>query len=80
MKVVLASACGRPSVLIVNALTNYLYHEWFGVLILASNEYKGGTLVIFHYKEFGDSVADEKWVMDKGMLRVLFKTRVKNLV
>ena len=69
MKVVLA-------LLIVNALTNYLDHEGLGVLILAINEYKGGALVISHHEEFGDSVATEKWVMNKGMLRVLFKTRV----
>ena len=61
MKFVMASVCGRPSVLIVKQLTNYLDHERLGVLILDIKDYKVGACV-----------ATEKWVKDKGMLRVLF--------
>jgi len=39
-------------------------------LILAIKEYKGGVLIISHNKEFCDHVATEKWIMNKGYLRI----------
>merc|ERR1711959_464794 len=33
-------------------------------------DYKGGVLIISHNKEFCDGVAQEKWIMNKGMLRI----------
>merc|ERR1712146_509742 len=30
----------------------------------------GGVLIISHGKEFCDGVAQEKWIMNKGMLRI----------
>merc|ERR1712139_242220 len=41
-----------------------------GALVLAIKDYKGGVLIISHNKEFCDSVATEKWIMDKGKLRI----------
>merc|ERR1711939_367234 len=31
---------------------------------------KGGVLIISHNKEFCDGVAQEKWIMNKGYLRI----------
>merc|ERR1719201_2141420 len=39
-------------------------------LVLAIKEYQGGVLIISHNKEFCDGVATEKWIMNKGKLRI----------
>merc|ERR1712039_417073 len=44
--------------------------EGLGALILAIKDYKGGVLIISHNKEFCDGVATEKWIMNKGYLRI----------
>ena len=49
---------------------NYLDREGLGALVLAIKGYRGGVLIISHNKEFCDCVATEKWVMNKGMLRI----------
>merc|ERR1712118_532475 len=50
--------------------TNYLDREGPGALVLAIKDYKGGVLIISHNKEFCDGVAQEKWIMNKGYLRI----------
>jgi len=71
VKVVLAAAMWQnPHVLILDEPTNYLYREGLGALILAIKDYKGGVLIISHNKEFCDHVATEKWIMNKGYLRI----------
>merc|ERR1719203_104289 len=71
VKVVLAGAMWQnPHVLILDEPTNYLDREGLGALVLAIKEYKGGVLIISHNKEFCDSVATEKWIMNKGKLRI----------
>merc|ERR1712054_243011 len=49
---------------------NYLDREGLGALVLACASYKGGVLIISHNREFCDSVATEKWIMQGGKLRV----------
>merc|ERR1712164_33690 len=71
VKVVLAGAMWQnPHVLILDEPTNYLDRDGLGALVLAIKDYKGGVLIISHNKEFCDSVATEKWIMNKGKLRV----------
>jgi len=71
VKVVLAAAMWQnPHVLILDEPTNYLDREGLGALILALKDYKGGVLIISHNKEFCDNVATEKWIMNKGKLRI----------
>merc|ERR1719282_292576 len=71
VKVVLAAAMWQnPHVLILDEPTNYLDREGLGALILAIKDYKGGVLIISHNKEFCDHVATEKWIMNKGYLRI----------
>merc|ERR1719183_2394266 len=71
VKVVLGAAMWQnPHVLILDEPTNYLDREGLGALVLALKEYKGGVLIISHNKEFCDGVATEKWIMNKGMLRI----------
>merc|ERR1712072_37808 len=71
VKVVLAAAMWQnPHVLILDEPTNYLDREGLGALVLAIKEYKGGVLIISHNKEFCDGVATEKWIMNKGKLRI----------
>merc|ERR1712072_1393089 len=41
-----------------------------GALVLAIKDYKGGVLIISHNKEFCDGVAQEKWIMKGGHLRI----------
>merc|ERR1712186_188502 len=71
VKVVLAACMWQnPHVLILDEPTNYLDREGLGALVLAIKDYKGGVLIISHNKEFCDGVATEKWIMNKGYLRI----------
>merc|ERR1712157_394108 len=71
VKVVLAAAMWQnPHVLILDEPTNYLDREGLGALVLAIKDYKGGVLVISHNKEFCENVATERWIMNKGYLRI----------
>merc|ERR1712176_259679 len=71
VKVVLAAAMWQnPHILILDEPTNYLDRDGLGALILAIKDYKGGVLIISHNKEFCDGVATEKWIMNKGKLRI----------
>merc|ERR1712187_906377 len=71
VKVVLAGAMWQnPHVLILDEPTNYLDRDGLGALVLAIKDYKGGVLIISHNKEFCDGVATEKWIMQKGYLRI----------
>merc|ERR1711975_23413 len=71
VKIVLAASMWQnPHVLILDEPTNYLDREGLGALIVAIKEYKGGVLIISHNKEFCDGVAQEKWIMNRGQLRI----------
>jgi elongation factor 3 len=71
VKCVLAAAMWQnPHILILDEPTNYLDREGLGALTLAIKEYEGGVLIISHNKEFCDGVATEKWIMNKGALRI----------
>merc|ERR1712025_763173 len=71
VKVVLAAAMWQnPHILILDEPTNYLDRDGLGALVLAIKDYKGGVLIISHNKEFCDGVATEKWIMNKGKLRI----------
>merc|ERR1711920_499234 len=71
VKIVLAASMWQnPHVLILDEPTNYLDREGLGALVLAIKDYKGGVLIISHNKEFCDSVATEKWIMQGGRLRI----------
>merc|ERR1719265_192659 len=71
VKVVLAAAMWQNQhILVLDEPTNYLDREGLGALVLAIKEYQGGVLIISHNKEFCDGVATEKWIMNKGRLRV----------
>merc|ERR1719160_1653827 len=71
VKVVLAAAMWQnPHTLILDEPTNYLDRDGLGALVLAIKDYKGGVLIISHNKEFCDGVATEKWIMNKGKLRI----------
>merc|ERR1719487_231694 len=71
VKIVLAASMWQnPHVLILDEPTNYLDRNGLGALVLAIKDYKGGVLIISHNKEFCDGVAQEKWIMNKGKLRI----------
>merc|ERR1711920_650235 len=71
VKIVLAATMWQnPHILILDEPTNYLDREGLGALIVAIKEYKGGVLITSHNQEFCDHVATEKWIMNKGYLRI----------
>jgi len=71
VKVVLAASMWQnPHILILDEPTNYLDRDGLGALVLAIKDFKGGVLVISHNREFCDSVATEKWIMQGGRLRI----------
>merc|ERR1712205_119252 len=71
VKVVLAASMWQnPHILILDEPTNYLDRDGLGALVLAIKDYKGGVLIISHNREFCDGVATEKWIMNKGKLRI----------
>jgi elongation factor 3 len=71
VKVVLAATMWQnPHILILDEPTNYLDRDGLGALVLAIKDYQGGVLIISHNREFCDSVTTEKWIMNKGRLRI----------
>merc|ERR1711904_293713 len=71
VKIVLAASMWQnPHILILDEPTNYLDRDGLGALVLAIKDYQGGVLIISHNKEFCDSVTTEKWIMNKGRLRI----------
>jgi elongation factor 3 len=71
VKVVLAASMWQnPHILILDEPTNYLDRDGLGALVLAIKDYEGGVLIISHNKDFCDGVATEKWIMNKGYLRI----------
>merc|ERR1739847_174500 len=71
VKIVLAASMWQnPHILILDEPTNYLDRDGLGALVLAIKDYKGGVLIISPNKEFCDGVATEKWIMNKGKLRI----------
>merc|ERR1712144_4330 len=71
VKIVLAASMWQnPHILILDEPTNYLDRDGLGALVLAIKDYQGGVLIISHNREFCDSVTTEKWIMNKGRLRI----------
>lgn len=71
VKVVIAAAMWQnPHLLILDEPTNYLDRDGLGALTLAIRDFEGGVLIISHNREFCDGVAQEKWIMQKGRLRI----------
>lgn len=68
--VIAASMWQNPHLLILDEPTNYLDRDGLGALTLAIRDYKGGVLIISHNREFCDGVAQEKWIMQGGKLRI----------
>jgi len=68
--VVAATMWQNPHILILDEPTNYLDRDGLGALVLAIKDYQGGVLIISHNREFCDSVTTEKWIMNKGRLRI----------
>jgi len=68
--VIAASMWQNPHLLILDEPTNYLDRDGLGALTLAIREFEGGVLIISHNREFCDGVAQEKWIMQKGRLRI----------
>ena len=59
----------NPHLIILDEPTNYLDRDGLGALTNAIHEFEGGIVIISHNKEFTDAVSQEKWIMDKGLLR-----------
>jgi len=68
--VIAASMWQNPHLLILDEPTNYLDRDGLGALTLAIRDYKGGVLIISHNREFCEGVAQEKWIMQAGKLRI----------
>ena len=54
---------------ILDEPTNYLDRDGLGALTNAIHEFKGGVVIISHNREFTNAVTQEKWIMEKGLLR-----------
>merc|ERR1712110_504045 len=71
VKIVLAAAMWQnPHILILDEPTNYLDRDGLGALIRGLESYQGGVVIISHNEEFCNSVCQQKWIMDKGKLRI----------
>ena len=69
VKVVLAASLWlNPHLVILDEPTNYLDRDGLGALTKAIEEFKGGVVIISHNREFANAVAQEKWIMNKGIL------------
>lgn len=70
VKVVLAASLWQnPHLIILDEPTNYLDRDGLGALTSAIHDFKGGVIIISHNREFTNAVTQEKWIMEKGLLR-----------
>ena len=70
VKVVLAACLWQnPHLVILDEPTNYLDRDGLGALTKAIDAFNGGVIIISHNKEFANAVSQEKWIMEKGLLR-----------
>ena len=70
VKIVLAASLWQhPHLIILDEPTNYLDRDGLGALTQAIHDFKGGVVIISHNKEFTSAIVQEKWIMEKGMLR-----------
>jgi elongation factor 3 len=70
VKVVLAASLWQnPHLIILDEPTNYLDRDGLGALTNAIYDFKGGVVIISHNREFTSAIAQEKWIMEKGLLR-----------
>jgi len=70
VKVVLAASLWlNPHLVILDEPTNYLDRDGLGALTKAIDDFKGGVVIISHNREFANAVSQEKWIMEKGLLR-----------
>jgi len=81
VKVVLAACLWQnPHLVILDEPTNYLDRDGLGALTKAIEAFKGGVIIISHNKEFANAVSQEKWIMEKGLLRKEGDSVDKNIV
>jgi len=57
-----------------------LDRDGLGALTKAIEAFKGGVIIISHNKEFANAVSQEKWIMEKGLLRKEGDSVDKNIV
>lgn len=70
VKVVMAAAMWQnPHILILDEPTNYLDRDGLGALALGLKDFGGGVVIISHNMEFTNSICQQKWIMDGGLLR-----------
>jgi elongation factor 3 len=70
VKVVLAASLWQnPHLIILDEPTNYLDRDGLGALTNAIYDFNGGVVIISHNREFTNAIAQEKWIMEKGLLR-----------
>jgi len=70
VKIVLAASLWQhPHLIILDEPTNYLDRDGLGALTQAIHDFKGGVVIISHNKEFTSAIVQEKWIMEKGLLR-----------
>ena len=57
----------KPHILLLDEPTNHLDLETIEAMAMALNEFEGGVVLVSHDERLIDLVADELWVVDKGV-------------
>ncbi|KPI42802.1 Elongation factor 3 [Cyphellophora attinorum] len=69
VKVVLAACTWqRPHLIVLDEPTNYLDRDSLGALSNALKEFAGGVVIISHNAEFTESLTNEVWTVNDGLM------------
>merc|ERR1712230_52050 len=69
VKVVLAACTWqRPHLIVLDEPTNYLDRDSLGALSKALKEFEGGVVIISHNAEFTESLTNEVWAVNDGLM------------
>ena len=72
MKLVLAAAMwNTPHLIVLDEPTNYLDREALGAFSKALQDFGGAVLMISHNKEFYNSVCNQQWIVEDGVVKTI---------
>merc|ERR1712098_447130 len=58
----------RPHLIVLDEPTNYLDRDSLGALSKALKEFEGGVVIISHNAEFTESLTNEVWAVNDGLM------------
>ena len=66
-----AAMWNTPHLIVLDEPTNYLDREALGAFSKALQDFGGAVLMISHNKEFYNSVCNQQWIVEDGVVKTI---------